>query len=91
MDFPYDCDDPKVLPEAYESITSSVLDKVCPLITKERTIRPRLPWYIEDVHIQRRVRRKLERKWRKSWKDQDDEAFLAQKKTLVTTKKRILF
>ena len=38
VDFPYDCDDPNVLAEAYESITSSVLDKVCPVITKERTI-----------------------------------------------------
>ena len=49
-----------ILAEAYESITSSVLDEVCPVITKERTIRPRLPWYNENIHIQRRVRRKLE-------------------------------
>ena len=72
-----------VLAEAYESITSSVLDEVCPVITKERTIRPRLPWYNENVHTQRRVRRKLERKWRKSRNEEDHEAFLAQKK-LVT-------
>ena len=91
VDFPYDCDDPNVLAEAYEFITSSVLDKVCPVITKERTIRPHLPWYNENVHTQRRIRRKLERKWRKSRNEQDHEAFLAQKKLvtdlIVTTKK----
>ena len=83
VDFPYDCEDPNILAEAYESITSSVLDEVCPVVTKESTIRPRLPWYNDNVHTQRRVRRKLERKWRKSRNEQDHEAFLAQK-NLVT-------
>ena len=85
VDFSYDCDDPNGLAKAYESITTSVLDKVCLVITKESTIRPRLPCYSENVHTQGRVRRKLERKWQKSQNDQDDEAFLTQKRNLSLT------
>ncbi|XP_072024913.1 uncharacterized protein [Amphiura filiformis] len=90
VDFPYESNDPNVLAEAYETITSSVLDEVCPVVTKERTIRPQLPWYNENVHIQRRERRRLERKWRKSRKEEDYEAFQTQKelvnKSIITAK-----
>jgi hypothetical protein len=78
IDFPQN-DDPNFLNELYESKTLSVLDEVCPLITKERIVKHRLPWYNDNIHAARRVRRQLERKWRKSRLEEDHEVFVAQK------------
>ena len=82
-DFPFDSEDPDVLTDAYESITLSVLNEVCPITTRERTIRSRLPWYNEDIHLERRIKRRLERKWRKSQSDEDHEVFVAQKNKII--------
>ncbi|XP_072022913.1 uncharacterized protein [Amphiura filiformis] len=82
-EFPLDCEDPNVLTDAYESLTKSVLDEVCPITTRERTIRHRLPWYNEDIHLARRIRRRLERKWRKSQSEEDNEEFVAQKNQVI--------
>jgi len=82
-DFPRS-DDPNFLTEQYENITLSVLDVVCPIITKERIVRHKLAWYNHTIHCARRVRRQLERKWKKSRSVEDQEAFTAQKVHVCT-------
>ncbi|XP_072042751.1 uncharacterized protein [Amphiura filiformis] len=77
-EFP-ESEDPDVLVASYESITSSVLDEVCPLVTKTRTIKPRLPWYNDTIHQARNIRRRLERRWKKSRSEADETAFKDQK------------
>lgn len=47
--------DPFVLAESYTEITSSVLDEICPFITRERTVKPCLPWYNDVIHTERRI------------------------------------
>jgi hypothetical protein len=89
-----DSNDPDTLVQAYESITSSVLDEVCPIVEKTRTIKPRLPWFNDDIHKQRCLRRKLERKWKKSRSVADELAFRSQKDhvcTLITNAKIVYF
>ncbi len=39
---------------------------------------PQKPWYNENIHLARRVKRRLERKWRKSKLDVDREAYVEQ-------------
>ena len=72
-------EDPNALVESYETITSSVLDEVCPLVTKTRTVKPKLPWYNQTIHEERRIRRRLERRWKKTRTESDETAFIAQK------------
>ncbi|XP_038066703.1 uncharacterized protein LOC119736764 [Patiria miniata] len=80
-------DDPNLLSETYESITTSVLDEICPVTTRVRTVKSRLPWYDNNIHEERRIRRRLERKWRKSRLDTDYDAFLTQKDNVQLAKK----
>ena len=72
-------EDPNALVESYETITSSVLDEVCPLVTKTRTVKPKLPWYNQTIHEERRIRRRVERRWKKTRTESDETAFIAQK------------
>ena len=37
-----------------------------PLLTKQVTLRPTSPWYNEELHEAKHLKRKLERKWRKT-------------------------
>ena len=78
IDFP-ECSDPSLLVDSYVEITSSVFDEVCPLVTREHTIKSRLPWYNDIIHAERRNRRRLERKWKKSNSALDKLNFMAQK------------
>ena len=78
IDFP-ECSDPSLLVDSYVEITSSVLDEVCPLVTREHTIKSRLPCYNDIIHAERRNRRRLERKWKKSNSALDKLNFMAQK------------
>ena len=78
-EIPKDCDDPDKLCDMFESITSSILDELCPTTTKERIVKARLPWYNDNIHQERRVRRQLERKWRKTRDEDDYSALLVQK------------
>ena len=78
-EIPQDCDDPDKLCNMYESITSSILDELCPTTTKERIVKAPLPWYNDNIHQERRVRRLLERKWRKTRNEDGYSALLVQK------------
>lgn len=79
---PADCNDPNTLCDMYESITVSVLDELCPVTTRERIVKPRLPWYNDKIHQERRIRRRLERKWRKSRSEDDYSAYVVQKESV---------
>ena len=52
--------------ENYEETVKSVVDTHAPLTTRERKIRHREPWYNDDIHLARQVRRKNEMKWRRT-------------------------
>ncbi|XP_072019111.1 uncharacterized protein [Amphiura filiformis] len=62
----------------YDATVCDVLDRYCPIQSRNRTIRPRVPWYNDDIHLARRVKRRLERRWRKSKLDTDREAYVVQ-------------
>ena len=47
---------------SYENTMSSILDKQAPLITKYVSLRPKTPWYNEEIRQVKRKRRKAERK-----------------------------
>ena len=85
-----DCDDPDVLMQSFNAITSSVLNEVCPLITKTTAVKHRLPWYNDVIHNARRERRRLEHRWKKSRSEVDEERFRLQK-VLVITESKIRF
>ena len=52
------------LASAYSDGLSSLVDMHAPLRTKTIVLRPSCPWYSDDLHEAKHLRRKLERKWR---------------------------
>ncbi|XP_072042987.1 uncharacterized protein [Amphiura filiformis] len=61
-----------------ESSVSSVLDAHAPSQTRSRSLRPRFPWYNQEINDERCKRRRLERKWRKTRTDLDHVAYIEQ-------------
>ena len=51
--------------------------------TKEWAIKPKVHRYNHDIHVKRRVRRRLEHKWCKTSVKADYEKFLTQKMALL--------
>jgi len=43
-----------------------LVDKHAPLRTKSITLRPTCPWYTDELHEAKHIKRNLERKWLKS-------------------------
>ena len=54
------------LANGYSDTLKFLINKHAPLRRKNIVLRPQCPWYNEDLHEAKHVRRKLERKWRKS-------------------------
>ena len=52
------------LANAYNNGLHSLVDKHAPLFTKRIVLRPSCPWYSNQLHEVKHLRRKLERKWR---------------------------
>ena len=52
--------------DQYDSVLSSILDKHSPLGKRVITIRPRAPWYSEEIKEQKVTCHRLERRWRRS-------------------------
>ncbi len=52
--------------ESLNNSLESLVDKHAPLLTKQVTLRPTSPWYNEELHEAKHLKRKLERKWRKT-------------------------
>ena len=57
-------DDVTELIDQYNTTLSTLLESHAPARTKKITIKPRSPWYTEDIREAKKQRRKAERKWR---------------------------
>ena len=63
--------------ECYHTGLKIILDLHAPSTTRTRTIKSRMPWYNDTIHMARRNRRQAERKWRKTRSVDDRELYLA--------------
>ena len=54
------------LVSCYDKTLKATLDKHAPLLTKTVVVRPRVPWFNEEMREAKRERRKAEKKWRKT-------------------------
>ena len=59
-------DDLDELVACYNSTLRAVMDKHAPVQTHTIVVRPRVPWYTDDIRQAKKERRKAERKWRSS-------------------------
>jgi len=50
----------------YNNSLKAVFDELCPLITKEITIRPNTEWYCDKMQVMKHQLRSAERTWRRS-------------------------
>ena len=50
--------------DQYDSVLSMILDKHAPLRKRVITIRPRAPWYSEEIKEQKVIFHRIERRWR---------------------------
>ena len=62
----------------YDSVLSSILNKHAPLRTRSISLRPRAPWYTDDIRENKTKRRNLERRWRRSKLMIDRELYINQ-------------
>jgi hypothetical protein len=58
--------DVEALVDQYNSTLSAILEKHAPMIRKEVIIRPKSPWYTDDIRSAKQAKRKVERMWRKT-------------------------
>ena len=73
---------------SYDSTLQSILDKHAPLCSKRVNNRPRVPWFTNEIRMEKKRRRKAEKKWRKSKSVSDHNAFKkARNKTLFVMNK----
>ncbi|XP_072033093.1 uncharacterized protein [Amphiura filiformis] len=68
----------------YNEILCSILEKHAPLKSRTVTLRPRNPWYNDEIADAKKKRKRLERRWRKSKLQIDRDLFKAQR-LLVNT------
>ncbi|CAB4018839.1 Hypothetical predicted protein [Paramuricea clavata] len=66
------------LVEEYETVLRSLLDTHAPLHNKLVTIRDFSPWYTQEIHAQRIIKRRLERRWRSSNMATDRDLYVKQ-------------
>ena len=59
-------DDLNDLVHCYNTTLASALDRHAPLVTRSIPVRPRVPWFNNDVKEARKERRKAERRWRRT-------------------------
>lgn len=58
---------------------ADVLDKHAPLRVRSIVVRPRVPWFFNEIRHAKRKRRKAERRWRTTKLDADWEVFKSAK------------
>ncbi|KAL9957977.1 hypothetical protein ACROYT_G034937 [Oculina patagonica] len=68
-------DDLDELVVSYNKTLTAALDKYAPVKTRTIVVRPRVPWYTEEIRHAKRERRKAERRWRLSKLNSDLVAF----------------
>ena len=78
LDLPELCDQ-------YDSVLSSILVEHAPLRKRVITIRPRPPWYSEEIKEQKVICRRLERRWRPSRLTSDYQSYTDQRTVLKNT------
>ena len=66
------------LVEEYETVLRSLLDAHAPLHNKLVTIRDFSPWYTQEIHAQRIIKKRLERRWRSSNMATDRDLYVKQ-------------
>ena len=76
-------DDLDELVACYDSTLRAVMNKHAPVQTRMMVVRPRVPWYMDDIRQAKKERRKAERKWRSS-KLESDLAVFKRKRNAVT-------
>ena len=64
--------------EKYHTVLSSLLDKHAPEKTKTIVLRPQCPWFNQEIHDEKHIKRKLERKWQESKLTVDHEIYRSQ-------------
>ena len=52
--------------DAFNSELQRLIDKHAPLQTRTLVLRPKYPWFTQDLHVAKHRKRNLERKWRRS-------------------------
>eukprot|EP00057_Strongylocentrotus_purpuratus_P002063 XP_003723768.1 PREDICTED: RNA-directed DNA polymerase from mobile element jockey-like [Strongylocentrotus purpuratus] len=62
----------------YNETVLEVLDQHCPATKRVHRFRSRPPWYTDEIHQARRLRRKVERRWRKSHTVESRQQYLSQ-------------
>ena len=78
----------------FNNVLRATLDKHAPATEKSTRSRPNNPWYDEEIHTARQVRRRFERRWKQSKSQHDLDAFLQQRTQfnyLLDTKKSQYF
>jgi len=64
--------------DCYNKIMEGVLDKHAPKITRNILPRTSKPWYNDDIHQERQLRRRFERKWLKTKLEVHHQIYLSQ-------------
>ena len=68
LDSENDCN---ILEAMYHNNLSCLLNKHAPLISKTVRVRPRVPWFNEDIKLAQRERRRREQKWKYTQPESD--------------------
>ena len=64
--------------ELLNTSLTSLIEKHAPLLTKKIVLRPSNPWYNDELHEAKHLKRKLERKWKQSKLTVDHEIYRKQ-------------
>ena len=76
-------DDLDTLVNCYNETLRSVLDIYAPVLTRDIIVRPRAPWFNEDIRKAKHTRRRAEKKWRTTRLPADLSAFKKERNRVV--------
>ncbi|XP_068707911.1 uncharacterized protein [Montipora foliosa] len=76
-------DDLDTLVNCYNETLRSVLDIYTPVLTRDIIVRPRAPWFNEDIRKDKHTRRRAEKKWRTTRLPADLAAFKKERNRVV--------
>ena len=71
------------LVDQYNNILRALLDQHAPVRTKVVTVRPRVPWYTDELHEAKSRKRRLERKMLKSGSEIDRQMYKQECKAYI--------
>ena len=76
LDSDNDCN---ILADMYHNTLARLLNKHAPLISKTVRVRPRVPWFNDDIKLAQRERRRRESKWKYTQPESDRQSFKFQR------------